>query len=153
LEPSVAWCLLRDANRFPRLAALLDDDAFAIDTFRTNYKRAKARLEMHAGFESRPTEALKEAADKLSGRATKFAENHQAELSDGVQRRISERVSDVKDACATNDSEAIIDAMVKLNGPAAKAVRIVYPVRKRKDAADAAAAARENQDRPATLPP
>lgn len=49
-EPTTAWRMLTDASRFPRLGALLDDDTFPIDTFRTNYKLAKECLEMHAGF-------------------------------------------------------------------------------------------------------
>ncbi len=49
-EPTTAWRMLTDASRFPRLGALLDDQAFPIDTFRTNCKLAKECLEMQAGF-------------------------------------------------------------------------------------------------------
>jgi hypothetical protein len=31
-EPNRAWLMLTDASRFPRLAALLDENAFPIDT-------------------------------------------------------------------------------------------------------------------------
>ena len=45
-EPTTAWRMLTDASRFPRLGALLDDDAFPSSTpSRTNYKLAKECLE------------------------------------------------------------------------------------------------------------
>jgi hypothetical protein len=53
-EPTKAWLLLKKASEYPRLAALLDEGAFPIDTFRTNYKLAKDRLEKHAGFGDTP---------------------------------------------------------------------------------------------------
>jgi hypothetical protein len=46
--------MLTDISRFPRLAALLDEGAFPIDTFRTNYKLAKECLEMDACRFRRP---------------------------------------------------------------------------------------------------
>ena len=53
--PTQAWRLLQDRGRFPRLAALLDDEAFAIDTFRTSYKRAKIHLEKSADYGAAPS--------------------------------------------------------------------------------------------------
>ncbi len=62
----------QDPEEFPRLGALLDGDAFRIDTFRTNYKRAKARLEEHAGFGSRSIDDAVESAGRFSNNAKKF---------------------------------------------------------------------------------
>lgn len=39
--PTEAWQLLTNQSQFPRLVALLDDCAFKIDAFRTNYKLAR----------------------------------------------------------------------------------------------------------------
>jgi hypothetical protein len=73
-EPTEAWRQLQDPARFPRLAALLDEPVFKIDTFLTRYKMAKNVLEKRAGFRDRSPDRSADAAKKLSERTKKFLE-------------------------------------------------------------------------------
>ncbi len=98
--PMKAWLLLRDATQFPRLAALLDDGAFPIDTFRTNYKLAKEGLEMHAGFGDPPIKSRVYRGIKLANRAKDFANSHAEQLTtDDLGTRITNLAHQLKEAC------------------------------------------------------
>ena len=152
-EPTVAWMLLTDATRFPRLGALLDDDAFRIDIFRIRYKFAKDSLEVHAGFGHPSSESLAYRAQKLATRAAEFADLHAARLGD-LKELIDKMVQRVDDA---GDRDAIQKAAVELSDLTARAVSLVYPMAKRDGAGgDAPAVLTAGTDADATgrpLPP
>lgn len=124
--PSTAWRMLTDASRFPRLGALLDDGAFPIDTFRTNYKFAKERLEMHAGFGNPSTESRKYRARKLAHRARKFASMHAKPLTE-LSKLVEDSVRRLEEARVADDPGAIQKATVELGKLTAQAVSAVYP--------------------------
>lgn len=169
-EPARAWLLLTDASRFPRLAALLDEGAFPIDTFRTNYKLAKERLEMHAGFGDPPMESRIYRAKKLAKRARKFADGHEERLGD-LKGRVTRSADEVDKACHTEDPDSgetreatkaeasdpgeIQRATVELGALTADAVELVYPKRERDGAAsdEIPAATADIEAHPAALPP
>lgn len=132
-EPTRSWCQLQDHSRFPRLAALLDDDAFQIDTFRTNYKRARGCLEMNAGFGNNSTDSSVKSARKLSGRAMSFMTTH-TEMPDEVKVCISQGVCRLEDACNDKDPDPLVveAAAVQLRKATSSAVANVYPVAKHK---------------------
>jgi hypothetical protein len=156
--PTRAWLMLTDASRFPRLAALLDEGAFPIDTFRTNYKLAKECLEMHAGFGDPPIESRIYRAKKLAKRAREFADGHEERLGD-LKGRVTRSADEVDKACKTEDPDScetrettkadapdpseiraadpgeIQRATVKLSALTADAVELVYPKRERDGAA------------------
>lgn len=123
-EPTEAWCRLEDSARFPRLAVLLDDLAFRIDAFRTEYKLAKRCLELHAGFKERSTDASVEAARKLAARTEKFMVLHT--LPEEVKERLSQRVSGLLAKCNAADSRALQDATVELNKATSNAIIAAY---------------------------
>jgi hypothetical protein len=124
-EPTQAWLLLQDPKRFPRLAALLDNDAYAIDTFRTNYKRAKARLEERAGFGRRSADAAVESAGRFSKNTKEFVTQHD-DLPDGAGNRIATALDKVGRACQKKDPDAIETATAELAEAAAEAISTVY---------------------------
>jgi hypothetical protein len=124
-EPTTAWHLLEDPTVFPRLAALLDDDAYSIDTFRTNYKRAKAWLEGRAGFGSRSQADAVESADRFSTHAKDFVARH-ADLPDEARDGIVVAVTNVERACQTKAPRAIENATAELAEAAAHAISTVY---------------------------
>lgn len=124
--PTEAWRLLKDPNRFPRLAALLDGDAYAIDTFRRNYKRAKACLEERAGFGRRSADDAVESAGRFSKRAMEFVTGH-ADLPDEARDCVATAVDKVERACQTKDPVAIEKATAELVKAAAHAIKAVYP--------------------------
>jgi hypothetical protein len=133
-----AWLLLKDASQFPRLAALLDEDAFPIDTFRTNYKLAKERLEMHAGFGDPPIESRAYRAGKLAKRATDFANVHAKPLAlDDLGRKITDLARQLGQACeALNPDPGPIRKMtVDLGNLTGAAVARVYPAPRAKGTA------------------
>jgi hypothetical protein len=150
-EPTRAWLLLTDGSRFPRLAALLDEEAFPIDTFRTNYKLAKECLEMHAGFGDPPMESRIYRGEKLAKRAREFAEGHEERLGD-LMGRVTRSADEVDKACQTKDPDSgetreptkadapdpgeIRRTTVQLSVLTAKAVEVVYPKRGRAAAAN-----------------
>jgi hypothetical protein len=124
-QPTQAWRLLQDPEGFPRLAALLDDDAYSIDTFRINYKRAKACLEERAGFGSRSADDAVESADRFCNRTKDFA-MRRADLPDGAGDCIAAAVDNVERACQTKDLRAIETATAELAEAAADAITAVY---------------------------
>jgi hypothetical protein len=124
-EPTTAWRMLTDASRFPRLGTLLDDDAFPIDTFRTNYKLAKERLEMHAGFGKPSAESRKTRARKLAIRAGKFTGLH-AEVLGELSRQVDDSVRRLEVAHEAGDSGAIQKETVTLGELTAEAVARIY---------------------------
>ena len=127
--PTRAWKLLTDESEFPQLVALLDDGAFKIDAFRTNYKLAKGDLERKAGFEARSTEALVEAAQKLSCRSEKFRDVHRGALSDDIVKCIEDMVGEVQKACNNKGRPSEIEKAIDGLGKAvACAIRAVYPL-------------------------
>jgi hypothetical protein len=98
--PARAWLLLKDASQFPRLAALLDEGAFPIDTFRTNYKLAKERLETHAGFGDPPITSRVYRGLKLANRAEDFANSHAERLAEeDLGTRITNLAHQLREAC------------------------------------------------------
>jgi hypothetical protein len=128
-EPTQAWLLLQDPKRFPRLAALLDDDAYSIDTFRTNYKRAKARLEVRAGFGSRSKDDAVESADRFCKDTKDFVlrdEPRYPAVPDEARKDVMARVDDVEGVCRNGDRRAIDGATAELATAAARAVSAVY---------------------------
>jgi hypothetical protein len=124
-EPTEAWRLLKDPTVFPRLAALLDGDAYSIDTFRTNYKRAKACLEKWAGFGSRAQADAVGSADRFSTHAKDFVTGH-ADMPDEARDGIAEAVTNVEHACQTKAPRAIEKATAELAEAAAHAISTVY---------------------------
>jgi hypothetical protein len=99
-RPTKAWDVLTDASTFPRLGALLDDGAFPIDTFRTNYKLAKECLEMHAGFGDTPIQAQVYRGLKLADRAKEFATSHAGPLEEEkLGKRVIELADELEEAC------------------------------------------------------
>jgi hypothetical protein len=124
-EPTEAWRLLQDRARFPRLAALLDNDAFPIDTFRTSYKRAKARLEVNAGYGARPIAVRVSSGRKLAKRAINFMTLH--DLPDELKVPVSQQVEQLERACDNEDRRAIDEATAKLTQATSLAVSAVYP--------------------------
>lgn len=128
-EPTQAWLLLQDPKRFPRLAALLDDDAYSIDTFRTNYKRAKARLEVRAGFGSRSNDDAVESADRFCKHTKDFVlrdDPRYPAVPDEPRERVMACVGDVEGVCRNGDRRAIDEATAELAVAAARAVSAVY---------------------------
>jgi hypothetical protein len=98
--PTKAWLLLKNQSGFPRLAALLDERAFPIDTFRTNYKLAKERLEMHAGFGDTPIKSQVYRGLKLADRAKDFAILHAGSLEEKkLGAQVISMARQLKDAC------------------------------------------------------
>jgi hypothetical protein len=150
-KPTVAWRLLQDRKQFPRLAALLDEDAFPIDTFRTSYKRAKARLEVHAGFENRSMEDSVESASKLCERTMNFVEHH-ADLPDYAKTRALAEVDKVQKACGEADRGDIVAARDKLAEVAADTIGALYFASERSVAEAQATEDREIDGHPATSP-
>jgi hypothetical protein len=152
--PNPAWLLLKDASQFPRLAALLDEDAFPIDTFRTNYKSAKECLEMHAGFGDPPIESLRYRARKLTKRARTFAGSHEERLG-ALRQQVEDWADRLDGAFNASNPEAIRIATVELGKRTAEAVDKVYPESKRDDAAtdDPATATADIEAIPATPAP
>ena len=148
--PTRAWLLLTDASRFPRLAALLDERAFPIDTFRTNYKLAKECLEMHAGFGDPPIESRIYRAKKLAKRAREFESDYEERLG-GLNGRVTRSAGEVEKACKAEDPDSgetqeatkveapdpgeIRRATVELSALTAYAVKLVYPKHERDGAA------------------
>ena len=98
-EPTKAWSMLMDKALFPRLAALLDDQAFQIDAFRINYKLAKRLLEIKTGFGNRSMDAWTFLAPKLPGRARNFIARHEHDLDAAVRDRVEEAASKVESLC------------------------------------------------------
>jgi len=121
-----AWLLLKDASQFPRLAALLDEGAFPIDTFRTNYKLAKECLEMHAGFGDPSIDSQKYRARKLAKRADDFATSHEERLGH-LREEVADWADRLRKARDTGDPDAIRIATVELGKKTADAVGVVYP--------------------------
>ena len=124
-EPTTAWRMLTDASRFPRLGALLDDQAHPIDTFRTNYKLAKERLEVQAGFGKPSAESAKNRARKLAIRAGKFARSH-ADVLGELGRRVDDSARRLEAAHDAGDPGAIQKETVNLGELTAEAVARVY---------------------------
>jgi len=124
-EPTTAWLMLTDPSKFPRLGALMDDDAFPIDTFRTNYKLAKERLEMHAGFGDPPVESRAYRAGRLATRATTFANLHVKRLGH-LMGPVEASARQVEEACRCRDPAEIQNATVELSRLTAQAVARVY---------------------------
>jgi len=124
-EPTTAWLMLTDPSKFPRLGALMDDDAFPIDTFRTNYKLAKERLEMHAGFGDPPVESRVYRAGRLAPRATTFANLHVKRLGH-LMGPAEASARQVEEACRCRDPAEIQNATVELSRLTAQAVARVY---------------------------
>jgi hypothetical protein len=124
-EPTTAWLMLTDPSKFPRLGALMDDDAFPIDTFRTNYKLAKERLEMHAGFGDPPVESRVYRAGRLATRATTFANLHVKRLGH-LMGPVEASARQVEEACRCRDPAEIQNATVELSRLTAQAVARVY---------------------------
>jgi hypothetical protein len=157
-EPTTAWLLLTDKARFPGLAALLDHRAFAIDTFRTSYKLAKGRLEMHAGYGDRSTDAWTYLARRLAERATQFIALHKDDMPPKVRDSVEEAARKVEDACQGRDAGAIEEATVGLCKATPDAVRAIYPSRERNSTAvehraGAAMEPKGDPARPPTSPP
>lgn len=125
-DPTRAWLLLKDASQFPRLAALLDEGAFPIDTFRTNYKLAKERLEMHAGFGDPPLDSQRYRAEKLTQRAREFAGSHEERLGD-LREQLGYSADQLDEARNAGDPHAIRIATAELGKKTAEAVDKVYP--------------------------
>jgi hypothetical protein len=128
-EPTEAWRLLKDPKGFPRLAALLDDDAYRIDTFRTNYKRAKACLEERAGSGRRSLAAVVESAGRFSKNTMKFVTRDNPgypAVPDGARECVMEEVGHVEGACHNRDPRAIETATAKLAKAAADAISTIY---------------------------
>jgi hypothetical protein len=127
--PTKAWRLLTDQSQFPRLVALLDDGAFKIDAFRTNYKLAKGYVETKAGFKARSTEALVSAAEKLVCRSEEFIDLHEVALRPKMLRRIQDEVGKVRKACTDQRRSDIEKGVASLGKAAADAICAVYSVR------------------------
>lgn len=156
-QPTKAWLVLTNAARFPRLGALLDDGAFPVDTFRTNYKLAKECLEIHAGFGEPPIESWTYRGDKLANRATEFATLHAKSLArDRLGQEILELADQLRIACAASkpDSGSIQEMTVDLGKLTSSAVAYVYADPEAKDAAadQAAATTSEVEASPAAPP-
>jgi hypothetical protein len=148
-EPTRAWLLLKDAARFPKFGALLDDDAYAIDAFRTNYKFAKDRLEVHAGFGKPSVKSVRADAQEFAEDATRFAASHADDLAD-VRELVegdAEKVDDEngvalierlgREIKAVKGRRGLHDAAVELSKVTANAVRRVYRAeRDKRSAAD-----------------
>lgn len=98
-KPTKAWLRLTDEKELPRLAALLDEDSFPIDTFRTNYKLAKERLEMHAGFGDTPIKSRVYRSLKLANRAKDFADSHADKLAKKDRAKITTLADQLTEAC------------------------------------------------------
>jgi hypothetical protein len=124
-EPTQAWRMLEDPACFPRLAALLDDKAFALDTFRISYKLAKTYLETKAGYGARPITVLVEWGRKLAGRAEEFVTQHD-DLSNEIKEQIEQAISDLQRACNDRDRLVIDDATAKLTDATSRAIRTLY---------------------------
>ena len=152
--PTRAWLVLNDASQFPRLAALLDEVAFLIDTFRTNYKLAKECLEMHAGFGDPLVDSQQFRADKLAERARTFAGSHKERLGD-LREQVGYWADRLDDAHKASDPHAIRVATAELGKKTAEAVDRVYPGRQsgRAAANGPAAATAEIEALPATPAP
>jgi hypothetical protein len=138
-EPTTAWLMLTDPSKFPRLGALMDDAAFPIDTFRTNYKLAKEYLEMRAGFGDPPIESRVYRAGKLATRATTFANLHVKPLGH-LKEPVEESARQLDKACRRQDPAEIQKAIVELSRLTAQAVARVYPEPKSSAAAGGSAA-------------
>jgi hypothetical protein len=121
-----AWQLLQDRATFPRLAALLDDHAFRIDAFRRNYKRAKTRLERHAGFRERSQHALERSASKLVERSLVFIQEHPDDIPDAVKADVTTRTNQLR-SLRGGSRTALEDAMAGLAEAAVASVSAVYP--------------------------
>ena len=150
--PTEAWRQLTDPARFPRLAALLDEPVFKIDTFRTRYKLAKNILERHAGFKDRSTNRSADAAQKLSERTKKFMEW----LPDKDRAELEKLVGDLDVARDPPDLLKIDQATFALNKATAKAILDFYgapPARRVAAATDEAAAVTDIDGHPASSPP
>lgn len=152
-EPTGAWRMLQDPVRFPRLAALIDADAFRIDTFHTHYKRVKGCLEIHAGVGTAPAYAWKDPARKLADRARDFVTLHN-DVPDDVKARVAKEARQVEDACDHRDPDprAIEAAMINLREAAADAVRAVYPEPEVIAVTEPTPAAEETKEHPAASP-
>ena len=124
-QPTTAWLMLTDTSKFPRLGALLDDEAFPIDTFRTNYKLAKECLEMNAGFGNPSTESRKYRARKLARRARNFASRHAGLLGE-LSERVENSACRLERANDAGDQAAIQQATLDMGELTAEAVSRVY---------------------------
>lgn len=123
-KPTEAWRQLQNRARFPRLARLLCQD-FRIDVFRANYKLAKGRLEMHAGFRDRPIDAAIKSADKLLTRTREFMSTHRG-IPAELQTSIEARAADLEQAWKKRDLGAIDATTIRLNEATAKAINAIY---------------------------
>jgi hypothetical protein len=129
--PTKAWKLLTDKSQFPRLAALLDPEAFEVDAFRINYKLAKRRLQIHAGFGDRSTKAWIYLARKLVRRTKVFLERPRDGLTDDVRQRVTEAVREVEEACGDKARRRIEEVTIGLCKTTVAAIRAVYPLPQR----------------------
>jgi len=92
----------------PRLAALLDEGAFPIDTFRTNYKLAKECLERCAGFGDPAIESQIFRGRKLATRAGDFATSHEERLGD-LTKKVTDCACLLDKACDKGDPSRDLD--------------------------------------------
>lgn len=130
-EPTEAWRLLTDADRFPRLTALLDEDAWPIDTFRRRYKVAKWRLEANAGIRPRAAGTPIDAGLKVSGQTKTYLDRHQQRLPGEHTTRIRSLLAALDTACQNDDPRAVEQAVDDVDRAASKAIRVMFPEARR----------------------